>query len=223
MLSRDDIRNRAAKQFAVQPQEALLANTALTEIFAALDRLRGIGLTYSLTPELVSNYMPVEWPKWVDGRLWDSQAHMEADVPKVLLAPSVPALAGNIAVESKVPFHAIVIEDKDETTLPPTLPTWVIVSSIDKNLLLSDAQALALYKAGGKHFGKFTTQLAADAYLTWLETTPQREAQAELEAKDFDEAPKGASISDQKAKADAAEMARLKAAQKAPAVLGAAP
>src|SRR5471030_2123055 len=114
MYTRQDIRNRAAKQFSPSPQNAQMADMALTEIYAALDRLQAIGFTYSLVPDLASNYMPAEWPKWENGQLWNSQEHLDSNAPHVLLEPFAPAEAGNINRDGKVPLHAIVLEDRDD-------------------------------------------------------------------------------------------------------------
>lgn len=183
-MTRDEIKARIARQLAAKPQEAHLADSALTEIFSGLDRLQALGHHFVLASQLVSQHVPQEWPKWIDGVLWQSEEHLAQGGPASALAPVVPAEPGNIDLEGKMPFQGVVLELKS-SEVPPLPSLWAVLPCVHDNKILSDAQALELFDESGKHFGKFVDKVSADKYLVWLETTPQV-VEEEIQAKDLD-------------------------------------
>jgi hypothetical protein len=76
-MTLDEIRTKVGAALAADPQASHLAMAALAEIEAALTRLQAMGHHFMLAVHSAEDHVPAEWPKWVDGVLWQSQAEME--------------------------------------------------------------------------------------------------------------------------------------------------
>jgi len=74
-MTREEQRAKVLAQFAEDPQASHLANQALDEMYGAMDRLRAMGSPLEAQESVP---VPVEYPKWVDGALYESDAAYKA-------------------------------------------------------------------------------------------------------------------------------------------------
>lgn len=108
----DDIKGEISR-LNLHPQTAHLANVALDGISSLLTELSKLGHDFSLVRTEASDYVAKQWPQWVDGKLFKSQAEVDAAKPVVDSADPPPPI---------IPLEPHVVSTSPGTVVDPVKP-----------------------------------------------------------------------------------------------------